>query len=565
MKKQNKHMNLSRLLAFAFSVIMLTGFWPQRVGFLNTSLTLPDVQAAGTLKNPRIVKNTAMHAKQKVTWDCVYFGNYPQSEVTAKNGTIYKKLQTAKDWDNNNDVIIDGTKYRRLKGNDSTYYTTQWYDLINHYNWNNNYTTYHYFKYEPIKWRVLNTENGRAFLLADVTLDGKKYNNNQTSVTWENSSIRSWLNGYGASVNEPHINYASNDFINVAFNASEKKAIQTTMLVNAKNYEYADETTGGNNTFDKVFLLSESDVYFTNEAKKYGFVADYPLTGEYDEDSRYDEGKQTGCSTYAYAAGASRNTIPEYKGNAEWLLRSPGRSNDRAAHVGYDGWVAAYGYGVAIYDGCVGIRPALYLNLTNSVYSYAGTVSSDRTVTNQSLIKKPDTVKVSAIRLSGLSKQIAAGKKLSLKADVFPSNTSNKNLTWKSSNTKIATVTHTGIVSVKKNAEGKKVIITATAQDGSGTKASWKITCMKNPVKKIKIYGVKKVKAGKNLKLKSKVISGKKANKKLLWLSGNTTYATVNANGLVKTKKVAKGKTVKIIAMATDGSGKKCVVKIKIK
>lgn len=45
-----------------------------------------------------------------------------------------------------------------------------------------------------------------------------------------------------------------------------------------------------------------------------------------------------------------------------------GRSNDRAAHVGYDGWVAAYGYGVAIYDGCVGIRPALYLNLTNSVY-----------------------------------------------------------------------------------------------------------------------------------------------------------------------------------------------------
>ena len=172
---------------------------------------------------------------------------------------------------------------------------------------------------------------------------------------------------------------------------------------------------------------------------------------------------------------------------------------------------------------------------------------------------------MSAIRLSGLSKQIAAGKKLSLKADVFPSNTSNKNLTWKSSNTKIATVTHTGIVSVKKNAEGKKVIITATAQDGSGTKASWKITCMKNPVKKIKIYGVKKVKAGKNLKLKSKVISGKKANKKLLWLSGNTTYATVNANGLVKTKKVAKGKTVKIIAMATDGSGKKCVVKIKIK
>ena len=118
---------------------------------------------------------------------------------------------------------------------------------------------------------------------------------------------------------------------------------------------------------------------------------------------------------------------------------------------------------------------------------------------------------------------------------------------------------------MKKNAAGKKVTITAAAQDGSGTKASWKITCMKNPVKKIKIIGAKPIKAGKKLKLKAKVTAGKKANKKLLWMTSNTTYATVNANGIIKTKKSAKGKTIKITAMATDGSGKKCTVKIKIK
>ena len=83
--------------------------------------------------------------------------------------------------------------------------------------------------------------------------------------------------------------------------------------------------------------------------------------------------------------------------------------------------------------------------------------------------------------------------------------------------------------------------------------------------KKVKITGNKPVKAGKKLKLKAKITATKKANTKLLWTSANTKYATVNAKGIVTTKKSAKGKTVKIIAMATDGSGKKHTVKIKIK
>ena len=185
---------------------------------------------------------------------------------------------------------------------------------------------------------------------------------------------------------------------------------------------------------------------------------------------------------------------------------------------------------------------------------------------------KPDTgkkpskkVKVTSIRLSGLSKQIAAGKKLTLKAAVLPKTASNKKLLWKSSNTKVATVTQGGVVTLKKKTGGKKVTITATATDGSKKYASWKITSMKGIVKKIKITESKPVKAGKKLKLKAKVTATKKANKKLLWISSNTKYATVNAKGIVTTKKSAKGKTVKITAMATDGSGKKKTVKIKMK
>ena len=81
----------------------------------------------------------------------------------------------------------------------------------------------------------------------------------------------------------------------------------------------------------------------------------------------------------------------------------------------------------------------------------------------------------------------------------------------------------------------------------------------------IKLRFTKTVKAGKSLKLKANVTATKKANKKLQWTSSNTKYATVNAKGVVKTKKTAKRKTIKITAMATDGSGKKATFKIKVK
>ena len=111
---------------------------------------------------------------------------------------------------------------------------------------------------------------------------------------------------------------------------------------------------------------------------------------------------------------------------------------------------------------------------------------------------------------------------------------------------------------------GKKVTITAS-NDKIKVSASWKVTSMKGIVKKVKITGTKTVKAGKSLKLKANVTATKKANKKLQWTSSNKKYATVNAKGVVKTKKTAKRKTIKITAMATDGSGKKATFKIKVK
>lgn len=177
----------------------------------------------------------------------------------------------------------------------------------------------------------------------------------------------------------------------------------------------------------------------------------------------------------------------------------------------------------------------------------------------------PDPVKVSAIRINGISKKIAAGKRVKLTAEVFPANAGSKAVIWRSSNPKVATVSADGVVSVKKKTGGQKVIITALAADGSGVQASYQIKSMKGVVKKVAISGAKTVKAGKKLKLKARVTATKKANKKLLWISGNPKLAKVSSSGVVKTTKAAKGKKVKITAMATDGSNKKKIVTIRVR
>ena len=380
MKKQRKHINLSRITAFILSVAMLAGFCPQGVSFADIPVTLPKVNAAENISNPRIVKDSSMDAGQRVTWDCVYFGSYPQSEVTAKDGSIYNALKNATGWDENNDITIGRTKYRRLKGEDATYYSS---NEEGQYNWNGSYKTYHYFKYELIKWRVLNRNGNDAFLLADVALDDQKYNTNYEDVTWETSSMRSWLNGYGASVNQPKTDYSRKNFIDSAFTSTQKNAIKTTNVVNNNNIDYG--TAGGNNTSDKVFLLSESEVYNTDTAASYGFVKDY---------STYNEARRSRCSTYAYAMGTYRyyydtdKEYTKYNGNIYWWLRSPGYFSCNAAVVYCSGCLFRSGVHAASNDD--GVRPALHLNLSSSnLYSYAGTVCSDAMKSGESGTDNP--------------------------------------------------------------------------------------------------------------------------------------------------------------------------------
>lgn len=168
--------------------------------------------------------------------------------------------------------------------------------------------------------------------------------------------------------------------------------------------------------------------------------------------------------------------------------------------------------------------------------------------TNESIADKTPVVtdtKVSNITVSAVSGKIAAGKKVTLTADVAPANATNKAIKWSSSNTKVATVSQSGVVTMGKKSAGKSVIITAEATDGSGVKTTYRLKGMKGVVKKVTLSRAKTVKAGKSVKLKAKVTATLGANKKIKWTSSNEAIAKVSSSGKVTAAKAAKGKKSK--------------------
>lgn len=172
-------------------------------------------------------------------------------------------------------------------------------------------------------------------------------------------------------------------------------------------------------------------------------------------------------------------------------------------------------------------------------------------------------VKAASLKLSGKS-SLLTGKSLRLKLSVAPSNAEKPSVTWKSSNSRYASVSSSGVVKAKTAGAGKTVTITAAARDGSGAKAAIRIK-IKGAVKKIKLQAPKTLKTGKKARIKATVTVGKGGSKALTWKSSNRNYAVVTSKGVVKALKRGKGKTVTITAAARDGSGRKARVRIRLK
>ena len=172
---------------------------------------------------------------------------------------------------------------------------------------------------ENIEWLVLEVKDGKALVISKYALDCKQYNTNNTDVTWEDCTLRKWLN---------------NDFINEAFSAEEKARIPTVTVSADKNPEFS--TNPGNATQDQVFLLSmtEANKYFSSDSARQCRATDYVVA----KDAWVDD-----------------------NGNCWWLLRTPGQFQNRFANVNCDGDVREFGDRVI--NSRNAVRPALWINL----------------------------------------------------------------------------------------------------------------------------------------------------------------------------------------------------------
>ena len=179
------------------------------------------------------------------------------------------------------------------------------------------------WKTKPIEWLVLDydAKKNRALLLSRYGLEDKLYHQIYRDVTWEECDLRAWLNGL---------------FLKLAFSAEEEKAILTTTVDNSSSQGYRGwNTIGGNDTQDKVFLLSYAEVqkYLSPVQRNAKTATDYP------------------CG---------------------WWLRSPGDKQSSAAYMDFGELKSASvngpGYNYSIMNKNGGVRPALWLNLESDIF-----------------------------------------------------------------------------------------------------------------------------------------------------------------------------------------------------
>lgn len=192
----------------------------------------------------------------------------------------------------------------------------------------------------PIEWLVLAIDGDKVLLLSRYGLDAQPYNTNDTNVTWEKCTLRTWLN---------------DTFYNKAFTAEEQKAIETTTVSNAKDQCYSGyRADGGNNTQDKVFLLSYAEankylgVTYNNNSNTIARVqpTEYAIA-------------QHAHTSGSYATLDGSYTTSDGKAVGYWWLRSPGDVQAYAAFVSTGGSL----FDANVNFGSYCVRPALWVEI----------------------------------------------------------------------------------------------------------------------------------------------------------------------------------------------------------
>ena len=225
-------------------------------------------------------------------------------------------------------VIIPKQKYNAIVAKYGQEYINSFYALnvgdtfiFGSYEQDNNITN----GKENLEWLVLSKDGDKVLLISKYALDCQQYYSFYQSVTWENCSLRKWLNG---------------TFLRTAFSKEERAMIPSVTVSEDENPNYT--TILGNNKTDQVFLLSikEANKYFSSDEERKCAPTDYAIAQDvWTSDSIKVDGKAT----------------------CWWWLRSTGLNFHDAAGVNAAGSVDDKGF--AVNHSVCAVRPAVWLNL----------------------------------------------------------------------------------------------------------------------------------------------------------------------------------------------------------
>ena len=170
-------------------------------------------------------------------------------------------------------------------------------------------------------------------------------------------------------------------------------------------------------------------------------------------------------------------------------------------------------------------------------------------------------ISVENVTLNETSKSIKIGETIALQARIEPSNATNKNVTWQTSNEQIATVTESGIVTGLKQGTATITVIT---NDGN-KKATCQVTVKAEVATVVNVTGIslneneKTIKIGETLELISTIIPQNATNKNVTWESSDVNVATVLGG---KVTAIGEGQTT--ITVTTEDGNKKatCIVNV---
>ncbi len=258
--------------------------------------------------------------------DYIFFGTYPQTIVDdeALIGELNKLTQT----NSKGYYTYKENEYAKVSANPytSTYKFSNGETIISN--------EVYYFKVEPIKWLILEVEDGSVTLLADMILDLQQFYISRDDRIIDGKTI--YANNYEYST---IIEWLNNDFYNKAFNDIDKEQVLKSFVDNSASTTASSlNEYVSNDTNDWVYLLSYQDVesfYFSINEEKIAKASDY--------------------------AKAINIYVSEGYGS-HWWLRSPNYQRSNYAHnVKVDGNVS----GSYIFSANIGVRPALKLRLMN--------------------------------------------------------------------------------------------------------------------------------------------------------------------------------------------------------